>query len=83
MADHASTQYCRQTRYAKLPSILRAFKPWCLNVCTLGHYTIVELDATRAPLKFMNIESLSASGVRIHGRSTLEWPHCSPLIWPH
>ena len=20
---------------------------------------------------------------RAAGRSTLEWPHCSPLIWPH
>ena len=61
MADHASTQYCRQTRYAKSPSILRAFKPWCLNVCTLVHYSLVELDAARAQLKFTDIESLSDS----------------------
>ena len=37
-------------------------------------------DGTRVDL--FDGQAIAQSG-RVIGRSTLEWPHRSPLIWPH
>ena len=31
----------------------------------------------------VGVEGTGSYGAGLAGRSTLKWPHCSPLIWPH
>jgi len=39
-----------------------------------GNVAFEVLDVTRLP---------ADPPFELIGRSTLKWPHCSPLIWPH